>query len=224
MESKVITTTNILMGALVAIISASVIGGGVYYFLNQQNKAQEVLIDELQKETPKAEKIKEEVKEETKTEETKDETAGWKIFSNRAGWSVKHPSDWDLSSCRNCKDLTDPEGYVGFFPPIDIVNGHVLIENLSDKPSDKSAKEWINSIKNVSSGVGVLDETEVVVGGMKGYKVIWKGADNSKHETIYVIFDVSKTISIKFAGDLNKYQDSDNYSIYLKMLENITFN
>lgn len=64
---------RIVIIALVAIVFASISGGGVYYYLNQQNEAQENLIGELQKETSTEKEAK---VDDSSTDETteKDET------------------------------------------------------------------------------------------------------------------------------------------------------
>jgi hypothetical protein len=63
----------------------------------------------------------------------------WKVFSNRAGWSIDYPSDWTISSCRSCKDPTAPEVFVDFSPPTDSDSGWVMIEHLPDKPNNRAA-------------------------------------------------------------------------------------
>lgn len=62
------------------------------------------------------------------------ETAKWKVFSNRAGWSIDYPSDWKVTSCKSCSDPTDPKVFVDFFPAAekDSDKGWLIVEHLAD--------------------------------------------------------------------------------------------
>jgi hypothetical protein len=57
-------------------------------------------------------------------------TSKWKIFSNRAGWTIKYPADWKTASCHSCPDPTAPDVFVDFLPPRDTDSGWVMISHL----------------------------------------------------------------------------------------------
>ena len=61
----------------------------------------------------------------------------WKTFANRAGWSIKYPRDWRVSSCMECPDPTDPDVFVSFYNPS--TKGLIMIEHLIDKPADQAS-------------------------------------------------------------------------------------
>jgi hypothetical protein len=42
--------------------------------------------------------------------------ANWKIFSNRAGWRIRYPAEWNTGSCRSCPDPRAPGVFVDFLP------------------------------------------------------------------------------------------------------------
>src|SRR6266568_2948010 len=81
------------------------------------------------------------------------QTAKWKTFSNRAGWSIDYPAEWNISSCHSCSDVTAPGVFVSFFPPAvkDYDQGSLMIEHLTDKPADKSAGEWLADVKKTNN-------------------------------------------------------------------------
>lgn len=86
---------RILVLTLVILLTAGVMGGGVYYVLNQQMKKQDKLIEELQKTASNAVTEKEEKK--TETPVVKDETADWKTYSSAEyGYSIKYPKEYFL--------------------------------------------------------------------------------------------------------------------------------
>src|SRR5215471_9464452 len=44
------------------------------------------------------------------------DTSKWKMFSSRGGWTLRYPTDWEVSSCNQCDDLTAPNIFVVFGP------------------------------------------------------------------------------------------------------------
>src|SRR5438309_465706 len=69
----------------------------------------------------------------------------WKTFTNRAGWQIKYPGSWQVGSCRQCSDPTDPNGFVTFYNRS--TNESIMIERLIDKPPDQTVEQWLNDVK-----------------------------------------------------------------------------
>jgi hypothetical protein len=69
----------------------------------------------------------------------------WRTFTNRAGWSVKYPGDWQIGSCVQCSDPTDPNVFVSLSSPA--TKALIMVDHLADKPRDQTVDEWLNDIK-----------------------------------------------------------------------------
>lgn len=150
------------------------------------------------------------------------ETSRWKVFSNRAGWSIKYPADWRIASCHSCPDPSAPNVYVDFFPPRDSESGWVMISHLEDKPSSTTPDAWFNDIKQLANQSPRISEERLTLGDLPALKVRYRNPSGGGREMehMYVISD-SQTFSIEFSGEkpglvLDKYE---NYPIYLEMVE-----
>ena len=129
----------------------------------------------------------------------------WRTFTSRAGWSIKYPPDWRITSCNLCPDPTDPLVFLWFYDPQ--ADEGVRIESLQDKPPDKSADEWLRSSARVLAGVS---GEKFWLDGRKALKTKVVYMDSSENETIYVV-DGSNTFSI---GEV-KVEDTPFYQRFL---------
>jgi len=149
------------------------------------------------------------------------DTSKWKIFSNRAGWTIKYPPDWKIASCHSCSDPAAPHVFVDFFPPRDVVSGWVMISPLEDKPSSTTLDAWFNDIKQRANRNPEISEERLTLGELPALKVRYRNPSNGgrEMEDVYVVSGL-QTFSISFGGEkpglaLSEYR---NYPIYLEML------
>jgi hypothetical protein len=149
------------------------------------------------------------------------DTSKWKIFSNRVGWSIKYPADWKIASCHSCSDPTEPDVFVDFFPPGDVVSGWVTISPLEDKPSSTTLDAWFNDIKQRANPNPEISEERLTLGDLPALKVRYRNPSDGGREVedVYVVSGL-KTFSISFGGQkrglaLQKY---GNYPIYVEMV------
>jgi hypothetical protein len=118
----------------------------------------------------------------------------WKTFANRAGWSIKYPREWQVGSCVQCSDPTDPDVIVAFLDPA--TKALVMVQHLKDKPSDQTVDEWLNDVKATVNLSPRISEKWILLDGTRALKVITQGGD-STHENIHVVQD-SRTFYISF--------------------------
>lgn len=144
--------------------------------------------------------------------QSNDDVALWKTFTNRAGWAIKYPPDWEVGSCNNCSDPTDPKVFVNFYDPA--ANELVAVEHLRDKPSDQSVEEWL---QHFARGSDPNSAERMSLDGRKALKVKWRYRD-SDYEIIYVV-NGSQTFSIS----PSKVDDTPFYRLYLQMLSTFRF-
>jgi len=155
------------------------------------------------------------------------ETKNWKVFSNRAGWSIKYPTDWKISSCQSCLDPTDPKVFVDFFPPTtnNSDEGWVQISHVANKPTNKSVDEWLTGLKTTLNLNPILKEEKITINNLPALKVRYRNpyAGGQESETVYLVSG-SQTFTVAFSGNkagviLEKF---GNHNVYLQMLS--TFN
>jgi len=118
----------------------------------------------------------------------------WKTFANSAGWSIKYPGEWQISSCVQCSDPSDPDVFVFLSNPA--TKAWIMIEPLIDKPGDQTVEEWLNDVKQTVNLSPRIGEKWVLLDGTRALKVITQGGD-STHENVYVVHD-SRTFYISF--------------------------
>jgi len=150
------------------------------------------------------------------------EAAKWKTFSNRAGWSIEYPADWKISSCHSCSDVTAPNVFVDFFPPVekDYDEGWLVVEHLADKPADRSADEWLAEVKRTDSLNPQIKEEKSTLNSSLAFQVRYRNPSGRGYEmeAVYVICN-SKTFAISFQGkDGSSIESLRNYPIYRRML------
>lgn len=144
----------------------------------------------------------------------------WKIFSNRAGWSISYPADWKIGSCRSCNDPTAPEVFVDFFPPAKSdSDGWVMVEHLASKPSDSSVDAWLADIAKKANLNPRLNEERITLDGSPALKVHYRTATGDETEAVYVVVGL-ETFEIYFGGQSPgiPLEKLGNYATYSKML------
>jgi hypothetical protein len=147
-----------------------------------------------------------------------DDNSHWKTFSNQAGWSIKHPPSWQLSSCVMCSNITDPWVFVAFSDPL-TDNFVVTIHHMADKPAQETTEQWLDEVSHTGNWNPVLSREWVVVGGLRALKVNNRNTSTSTEmESIYIARD-RDTFSIE-AWDT---RNTSFYALYQKMLSTFKF-
>jgi hypothetical protein len=151
----------------------------------------------------------------------------WKTFSNRAGWSIAYPADWSIGSCRSCLDPTAPDVYVDFFPPNKRGAGSsVMVQHLSDQPSNVTLDRWFAEIKRTANQNAQVSEERVSLDGRAALKVRYRNPNNGGYgmEAVYVVAH-GQTFSIDFSGEAGgpALEPLENYKIYLDMVKSFRF-
>lgn len=150
------------------------------------------------------------------------ETPEWKVFSNRAGWSINYPVDWKIGSCKSCQDPTEPNVFVDFFPPSNSDSGWVMVERLANRPSGTTVDAWFTKIKETVNLNPRLTEERLTLNDLPALKVRYRNANGGVHEMeeVYVVTD-SRTFAITFDVDNPGHilEEFGNYNIFLQMVE-----
>jgi hypothetical protein len=137
----------------------------------------------------------------------------WKSFSNRAGWTIKYPPRWHVTSCDACSDLTDPAVFV-YFQQDD--SDGVMINHLVDKPANQDTDSWLMSTSRDT--YPVLNETWISVSGLRALKVVIRTPVGGESENIYLV-NGGKTFEIRATNIQNK----SFYSLFKQMLTSFRF-
>ena len=146
----------------------------------------------------------------------------WKVFSNRAGWSIRYPAGWKIASCKNCTDPTAPDVDVDFFPPKDSDSGSVMVEHLQDKPSGETVDAWLTEVKQTANLNPRLKEERFTLNGLPALKVRYRNDSGGGYEIEEVfVISGSQTFAVSFDGDKPGFalEAYGNYAIYVRMLE-----
>lgn len=151
-------------------------------------------------------------REESSSDKTN--TAGWKVFANRAGWIIKYPPTWEVGSCVQCADPTDPNAFVSFYDPV--AKGLVMIERLSDKPDRRDDERWLNGVAAVTVASPRLSQAWITLAGLRALKVVNQNPDSTESENVYVLYR-SKTFAIRTS------RGGPSYMAYEKMLSTFSF-
>lgn len=146
----------------------------------------------------------------------------WKMFSNRAGWSIRYPADWTIASCKSCTDPKAPEVYVNFLPPSKAGSGSVRIEHLADRPTGMSVDAWLADIRQKANLNPRLSEGRFTLNDLPALKVRYRNSSGSgvETETVYVISD-TQTFAIEFSGEgpgVSLADSPGNYLTYQQMV------
>ena len=146
---------------------------------------------------------------------------GWKVFSNRAGWSISYPGDWKLMGCKRCSDPASPDTPATLVPgDLDTDAGIVRVDRLEDKPADVTSDAWFVKLK---TGVNLnerMDEMPTTVNALPALKVLYcNRADGTEIEQVYVLAG-SQTFSISFGSTKSgaTLTELPTYATYQQML------
>jgi hypothetical protein len=146
-----------------------------------------------------------------------DNMSGWKTFSNRAGWSIRHPRNWTLSSCRSCSDLTDPDVFVSFDGPSP--DSGIMVEHLVDKPARKTTDQWMEEIIHSANLNLVLSKEWITVSNVRALRVRYRNTSIPEDMEVVYIVRNNDTFSIS-AFNIN---NAHSYGIYRRMLSTFQF-
>jgi hypothetical protein len=146
--------------------------------------------------------------------DTPPKEAKWKTFVNRAGWKISYPSQWQVGSCHQCSDPTDPNVFVTFFEPS--TKAMVTIEPLADKPADEDAEPWLKKVSRDTVLSPQISEEWIVLNHRKALRVINGNLNATSSENIYVLYG-RKTFAIR--TDRN----TPSYATYQRMLSTLNF-
>jgi hypothetical protein len=113
----------------------------------------------------------------------------WKTFANKAGWTIQHPGNWKVGSCRQCSDPTDPNVFVTISNPL--TKELIMIERLIDKPGDQTVEQWLNNVKVSTDLNPIISQEWISLSGTQALKVVSRESEN-----IYVVRG-SKTFAIR---------------------------
>ena len=147
----------------------------------------------------------------------------WKMFSNRAGWSIRYPADWTIASCKSCTDPKAPEVFVNFLPPSKAGSGSVKIEHLADRSSGMSVDAWFADIRQKANPNPRLSEERFTLNDLPALKVRYRNPSGggSETETVYVVSD-TQTFAVEFSGEgpgVSLADSPGNYLTYLEMVK-----
>lgn len=149
------------------------------------------------------------------------EASMWRVFTNRAGWSIKYPVSWKIASCHSCSDPTAPNVFVDFFPPEHSDHDWVMVEPLKDKPTGVSVEAWFTEVKRTANLNPQISEQRLKLGHLPALKVRYRNPSGGgrEMEEVYVVSG-SQTFSISFDGEKPglAMEQHENYQIYLEMV------
>jgi hypothetical protein len=152
----------------------------------------------------------------------------WKLFKSRGGWSISYPKQWEISSCRSCKDPTAPGVFVDFFPPgMRTDEGWVMVGPLQDKPSGMTTDDdWLGKISKTNNVNKQIAEEKVRLNRIPALKVRYRTENREEMESVYLAVG-SRTFVVNFTSDLSANRSGvplesfPNYRCYLKMLDTL---
>lgn len=162
----------------------------------------------------------------------------WRLFSSRGGWSIRHPADWKVSSCRACSDPTEPGLFVFFTAPdgpchlingtmrVCRSNGAILVSPQRGKPVNKSATDWLAELRaaELKSHPNPREMREWTTTVADSPAVIIRFYDDGGMDLEEVLVVAgSRAFNLSFAimrtsDDREPLQELDSYKTYLRML------
>jgi cytoskeletal protein RodZ len=181
------------------IVAAGLVGGGIWYYMNQNEQAQTKSyndsVSSLQKQINelKAAKTATATTPSTSTTTT-DPTAGWKTYNdtvNNYGFTLKYPTDWTAT---------------GITMGVRLTKGNEYFDVLSyNNPSAQTTESWLQqeiNLKNIASA-SVADKTTKTIGNNQVLYFTHNGQDvnyyyflgnNSKMLEIYSDYGADSSI------------------------------
>jgi hypothetical protein len=142
------------------------------------------------------------------------DTSKWKVFSNRAGWSIKHPSDWKIGSCNSCSDPTDPDVFVSLYHPSN--HALMMIQHLTDKPKNQTVRQWLDDLKSTANLNPRISEEWLTFDGQPALKVITSNPDATQSENLYIVYG-DRTFYLSFE------RNTPSDAIFRQMLSTFRF-
>jgi len=146
----------------------------------------------------------------------------WKQFKSRGGWKISYPADWQISSCRSCKDPTSAGVFVDFSPPTN-AEGFVMVEQLASRPSNISADAWLRDVSTRANVNPQIQGQKLTVSSVPARKVRYRTVSGEEMESVYVVSG-SDTFALDFNGELDSKRPGvpleklNGYAIYLEMI------
>jgi hypothetical protein len=149
--------------------------------------------------------------------------ANWKIFSNRAGWRIRYPAEWDTGSCRSCPDPRAPGVFVDFMPHEGAdINGSVMVSPLRDKPRNMGLDAWFSEVERTANLNPRSSEHRFELNGKAALRVRYlnSAAGGTEMEAVYVVAG-ARTFSIEFSGNNRgtPLETLGNYLVFMRMVQ-----
>jgi hypothetical protein len=135
-------------------------------------------------------------------------------FRKPGRWTISYPPQWQIGSCHQCSDLTDPNVFVTFFEPS--TKAMIMIEPLADKPADKEVEPWLKEVGRDTVLNAQISEQWIVLNHRKALKVINGNQDSTSSENIYLLYG-QKTFAIRTS------RNTPSYATYQRMLSTLNF-
>ena len=101
-----------------------------------------------------------------------------------------------------------------------------MIEQLADRPANRSIDEWLKELKQTNNLNARLQERKFTVGGLPAVEVRYRSPSDGGSETgaVYVVSG-SQSFAIEFSGKPGlALEQLDNYRTYTRMVETFRVN
>lgn len=126
----------------------------------------------------------------------------WKLFVSKAGWSIKHPDDWQVTSCKACPDPSDR--YVSVYLYRSSTDELISIDNLRNRPPTETGDHWLHDLSLRTVLNPRVGETLIKLNGMRALKVINRNPDGTASDNVYVTNGLT-TVAIRMVRDSPSY-------------------
>ena len=131
------------------------------------------------------------------------DTGKWKTFFNKAGWRIKYPESWQIESCAQCTNPTDPNVLVSFYNPA--TQDRIMVEPLADKPANQTVDQWLEDVSRGSILSPRVSEQWITLNSTRALRVINGDADSAQTQNIYMV-NGSRTFAIRTAWQTDSQQ------------------
>jgi hypothetical protein len=201
-EGSVKYSKGLVLILLIAIIFLAGVGATTagyfgYKFYQKKSEEKREQTKEKLEALPKTEKEKE------KTPEKEDETADWKTYVNKQyNYSIKYPPDWEVQMEAYLQEDA-PAITSGYQTE---VTGDLIIGINHPEVMPASGKEAFEEEKKVPYAFKrILSEGEVIIGGAKGYRVIYIARrDTDKEAAVQKIYLIHNNVYYTFLYEEQK--------------------
>lgn len=214
-DSKGIAAITVII--IIALLSAGLAGGGVWYWQNQQLKKQkqdsDKQIQDLQKQVDDLRKEEETSKEETSMDtdssETSDETINWKTYTNsKYKFSIKYPDNYFIFQETNTSDKFILElvhnkykNFEGEFP-------YMTVTVHPKKTSDLEV--WIKN--NTDEFTALSNLKKATIAGIAGYSFQAEGLFTSYN---YALANGSNTYAYVFSNNDSSENGKKDFNLMI---------